>query len=78
MMSSCTSAHVWISSSALIACSTAPARGPSGSPPAARQPHQANVGRSRLPPRRAKSDIASTAWANVRARSGSSARRSAR
>ena len=38
MMSSCTSAHVWISSSALTACSTACARGPvrlaTGGPPA--------------------------------------------
>ena len=53
--SSCTSAHAWISSSALTARSTASVPAAPGSPPAPRQPHQANVGRIRLPPPSTKS-----------------------
>ncbi len=76
--SSWTSAQAWISSSELTAVSTDSARGPSGSPPAARQPHQANVGRMRLPPLSTNAARPSTAPVKFSSISAPSVRRSAR
>src|SRR5207342_485771 len=78
MRSSCTRAHAWISSNADTARSTASTAGPSGSPPAPRQPHHANVGRRRLPPPSTNSHRSPAAAPNAGSMAAAPARRRSR
>ena len=78
MRSSCTSAHAWISSNADTARSTASTAGPSGSPPAPRQPHHAKVGRMRLPPPSTNSHRSPAAAPNAGSMAAAAARRRSR